>query len=146
MSDHGCGKGVLASLEVSAQLVGVLRREVGLPRSSKPTTGPQDYISIWLAMGKLARSRARQISMSPWIVVAIQSTSQSVGAVVHDNTFAGMDELNCGMVRFLFTYDDSEMISISFLSHMVDLWQLSRKQGADSTLKQAVKVRTFAQI
>jgi hypothetical protein len=102
MSDHGCGKGVLASLEVSAQLVGVLRREVGLPRSSKPTTGPQDYISIWLATGELVRSRARQISMSPWIVVAIQSTSMSVGAVVHDGTFVGVDELNCDIVRFLF--------------------------------------------
>jgi hypothetical protein len=41
--------------------------------------------------------------MSPWIVDAIQSTSMSVGAVVHDGTFAGVDELNCGMVRFLFT-------------------------------------------
>jgi hypothetical protein len=40
--------------------------------------------------------------MSPWIVVAIQSTSTSVDAVVHDDTFAGVDELNCGMVRFLF--------------------------------------------
>jgi hypothetical protein len=60
-------------------------------------------ISIWLAIGELARSRARQISMSPWIVVAIQSTSTPVDAVVHDGTFAGVDELNCGMVRFLFT-------------------------------------------
>jgi hypothetical protein len=42
--------------------------------------------------------------MSPKIVVAIQSTSMSVGAVVHDDTFAGVDELNCCMVRFLFTY------------------------------------------
>jgi hypothetical protein len=42
--------------------------------------------------------------MSPWIVVVIQSTSTSVGAVVHDGTFAGVDELNCGMVRYLFTY------------------------------------------
>jgi hypothetical protein len=41
--------------------------------------------------------------MSPWIVVAIKSTSTSVGAVVYDNIFAGVDELNCGMVRFLFT-------------------------------------------
>jgi hypothetical protein len=41
--------------------------------------------------------------MSPWIVVAIQSTSTSVGVVVHDGTFVGVDELNCGMVRFLFT-------------------------------------------
>jgi hypothetical protein len=41
--------------------------------------------------------------MSPWIVVAIQSTSTSVGAIVHDGTFAGVDELNYGMVRFLFT-------------------------------------------
>jgi hypothetical protein len=41
--------------------------------------------------------------MSHWILVAIQSTSISVGAVVHDGTFAGVDELNCGMVRFLFT-------------------------------------------
>jgi hypothetical protein len=41
--------------------------------------------------------------MSPWIVVAIQSTSTSVGAVMHDGTFVGVDELNCGMVRFLFT-------------------------------------------
>jgi hypothetical protein len=40
--------------------------------------------------------------MSPWIVVAIQSTSTSVGVVVHDGTFTGVDELNCGMVRFLF--------------------------------------------
>jgi hypothetical protein len=41
--------------------------------------------------------------MSPWIVVTIQSTSTLVGAVVHDDTFAGVDGLNCGMVRFLFT-------------------------------------------
>jgi hypothetical protein len=41
--------------------------------------------------------------MSLWIVVTIQSTSTSVGAVVYDGTFAGIDELNCGMVRFLFT-------------------------------------------
>jgi hypothetical protein len=40
--------------------------------------------------------------MSPWIVVAIQSTSTLVGAIVHNGTFAGVDELNCGMVRFLF--------------------------------------------
>jgi hypothetical protein len=65
--------------------------------------GPRDYISIWLTTGKLAQSQARQISMSSWIVVAIQSTSTSVGAVVHDDTFVGVDELNCGMVRFLFT-------------------------------------------
>jgi hypothetical protein len=52
---------------------------------------------------ELARSRVRQISMSPWIVDAIQSTSTLVGAVVHDGTFAGVDELNYGMVRFLFT-------------------------------------------
>jgi hypothetical protein len=38
------------------------------------------------------------------------------------------------------------MISISFLSHMVDLWQLSGERGVDSTPKRAVKVRTFAQI
>jgi hypothetical protein len=38
------------------------------------------------------------------------------------------------------------MISIGFLSHMVDLWQLFREQGADSASKRAVKVRTFAQI
>jgi hypothetical protein len=42
--------------------------------------------------------------MSPWIVVAIQSTSTSVGAVVHNSIFAGVDELNCGIIRFLFTY------------------------------------------
>jgi hypothetical protein len=41
--------------------------------------------------------------MSLWIVDAIQSTSTSVGAVVHDGTFAKVDDLNCGMVRFLFT-------------------------------------------
>jgi hypothetical protein len=41
--------------------------------------------------------------MSPWIVVAIQSTLTSVGAVLHDDTFVGVDELNCSMVRFLFT-------------------------------------------
>jgi hypothetical protein len=41
--------------------------------------------------------------MSPWIIDAIQSTSMSMGAIVHDGTFAGVDELNCGMVRFLFT-------------------------------------------
>jgi hypothetical protein len=41
--------------------------------------------------------------MFPWIVVAIQSTSTLVGVFVHDGTFAGVDELNCGMVRFLFT-------------------------------------------
>jgi hypothetical protein len=41
--------------------------------------------------------------MSHWIVVAIQSTSTSMGAIVHDGTFAGVDELNCSMVRFLFT-------------------------------------------
>jgi hypothetical protein len=41
--------------------------------------------------------------MSPWIIVVIQSTSTSVGAIVHDSTFVGVDELNCGMVRFLFT-------------------------------------------
>jgi hypothetical protein len=80
-----------------------LSSEVGLLQRSKPTTGPRDYISIWLATSELARSRARQISMSPWIVVAIQSTSTSVDAVVHDGTFAEVDELNCGMVRFLFT-------------------------------------------
>jgi hypothetical protein len=74
----------------------------GIYKSGKPTTGPRDYISIWLATGELARSQARQISMSPWIVVVIQSTSTSVGAIVHDGTFAGVDELNCGMVRFLF--------------------------------------------
>jgi hypothetical protein len=102
-SDHGCGKDVLPSSEVSVQSARVLCREVGLLWSSKPTTGPRDYISIWLATGELAQSRARQISMSPWIVVAIQSTSTSVGAVVHDDTFARVDELNCGMVRFLFT-------------------------------------------
>jgi hypothetical protein len=56
MSDHGCGKGSLASSEISAQPAGVLRREVGLPRSSKPTTGPEDYISIWLATGEIAQS------------------------------------------------------------------------------------------
>jgi hypothetical protein len=33
-----------------------------------------------------------------------------------------------------------------FLSHMVDLWQLSGEPGADSISKRAVKVRTFAQI
>jgi hypothetical protein len=38
------------------------------------------------------------------------------------------------------------MISISFLSHMLDLWQLYGKRGADSASKRAVKVRTFAQI
>jgi hypothetical protein len=42
--------------------------------------------------------------MSTWIVVTIQSTSTSVGAVVHNDTFVGVDELNCSMVRFLFTY------------------------------------------
>jgi hypothetical protein len=41
--------------------------------------------------------------MFPWIIVVIQSTSTSVGVFVHDGTFAGVDELNCGMVRFLFT-------------------------------------------
>jgi hypothetical protein len=41
--------------------------------------------------------------MSPWIVVAIQSTLTSMGAIVHNDTFTGVDELNCGMVRFLFT-------------------------------------------
>jgi hypothetical protein len=41
--------------------------------------------------------------MSPWIIVAIQSTLTSVVDVVHDDTFAGVDELNCGMVRFFFT-------------------------------------------
>jgi hypothetical protein len=40
--------------------------------------------------------------MSPWIDDAIQSTLTSVGAVMHDGSFAGVDELNCGMVRFLF--------------------------------------------
>jgi hypothetical protein len=40
--------------------------------------------------------------MSPWIVIVIQSTSTSVGAVVHDSTFAEVDELNCDMVRYLF--------------------------------------------
>jgi hypothetical protein len=79
-----------------------LSNEVGLLQSSKPTIGPWDYISIWLATSELARSRARQISMSPWIVVTIQSTLMSMGAVVHDGTFAGVDELNSGMVRFLF--------------------------------------------
>ena len=103
VSDHGCGKGILASSEVSAQLARVLCYEVGLLRSSKPTTGPWDYISMWLATSELVWSRVRQISMFPWIIVAIQSTSTSVGAVVHDGTFTGVDELNCGMVRFLFT-------------------------------------------
>jgi hypothetical protein len=42
--------------------------------------------------------------MSPWIIVAIQSTSTSVGAVVHNDTFSRVDELNCSMVRFLFMY------------------------------------------
>jgi hypothetical protein len=41
--------------------------------------------------------------MFPWIVVAIQSTSTLVGVLVHNDTFVGVDELNCGMVRFLFT-------------------------------------------
>jgi hypothetical protein len=41
--------------------------------------------------------------MSLLIVVAIQSTLTSVGAVIHNGTFAGADELNCGVVRFLFT-------------------------------------------
>jgi hypothetical protein len=95
---------------VSTQPVGLLHREVGLLRSSKPTTGPEDYISIWLATGELAQSRARQISMSPWIVDTIQSTLTSVGAVVHDGTFAGVDELNCGMVRFLFTCGDIAIV------------------------------------
>jgi hypothetical protein len=38
------------------------------------------------------------------------------------------------------------MIRLVFLLHMVDLWQLSGERGADSTSKQSVKVRTFAQI
>ena len=42
--------------------------------------------------------------MSPQIIVVIQSTSTSVGIVVYNGTFARVDELNCGMVRFLFTY------------------------------------------
>jgi hypothetical protein len=33
---HGCGKGILASLEVYAQLARVLLLEVGLLQSSKP--------------------------------------------------------------------------------------------------------------
>jgi hypothetical protein len=48
--------------------------------------------------------------MSSWIVVAIQSTSTLVGAVVHDSTFVGVDELNCGMVRFLFTCGGIAMV------------------------------------
>jgi hypothetical protein len=54
VSDHGCGKGVLTSSEVSAQPAGLLRHEVGLLRSNKPTMGPRDYISIWLATSELA--------------------------------------------------------------------------------------------
>jgi hypothetical protein len=41
--------------------------------------------------------------MSLCFVVAIQSTSTSMGVVVHDGTFVEVDELNCGMVRLLFT-------------------------------------------
>jgi hypothetical protein len=84
---------ILYSLIISIQFLtslGAVSSKVvtydGVYRSSKPTTGPRNYISIWLTTGELVWSLARQISMSPWIIVVIQSTSMSVGAIIHDGS------------------------------------------------------------
>jgi hypothetical protein len=68
---------------------------------------------------------------------------------IYLDTFTGVDEWNCGMVRFLFTCGGIAIVRwfrLVFLSHMVDVWQLSGERGADSASKRVVKVRTFAQI